>query len=147
MNNAAQVKQVQGAFSGSSQNYASNVLYEVNGASKQLTLGNGLVETATFNQERLQPVSITAQVGTTTFWSSQYGYCAGGVGACSGNNGNVLQQTITRPAGIWTQTYSYDSLDRLVSASEAGTGAWAEGYAYDAFGNRGVAARGRDCRA
>ena len=55
------------------------------------------------------------------------------------NNGNVQSQTIVRPVGTWTQSYSYtDGVNRLTSASESGTGSWSESYGYDAFGNRWV---------
>jgi YD repeat-containing protein len=34
--------------------------------------------------------------------------------------------------------YGYDSLDRLTTVNESGTGNWSEAYNYDSFGNRWV---------
>ena len=45
-------------------------------------------------------------------------------------------QSITRPNGSWQQTYTYDSVNRLASATETGT--WLENYGYDVFRNRWV---------
>ena len=50
--------------------------------------------------------------------------------------GTCRSKAITRPNGSWQQTYAYDSVNRLASATETGT--WLENYGYDAFGNRWV---------
>ena len=57
------------------------------------------------------------------------------------NNGNVQTQTITSvttgcQASSLTQTYSYDSLNRLTLVAETGgSNSWQEGYTYDQYGN------------
>jgi len=50
-----------------------------------------------------------------------------------------MSQTIT-PPGSWSasQTYSYDGVNRLASASEAGDYGWSENFGYDSHGNQWV---------
>jgi len=60
------------------------------------------------------------------------------------NNGNVKSQTITvptvgqNPGFTATQNYTYDSVNRLKSASEtiSGNQSWKQTFLYDRFGNR-----------
>ena len=97
-----------------------------------MTLGNSLVETASYNH-RLQPTQIQAG----SLLTLGYGYSG------SQNNGNLLSQTITRGAQTWTQNYSYtDGFNRLTAASESGSGTWSENYGFDVFGNRWVTRTG-----
>jgi RHS repeat-associated protein len=135
---AGRVNSVTGTFGGSTTNYASNIQYTPFNAIQQATFGNGLVENRAYSADRMQATSITASQGSTTFLSLGYNYCSPGVTSCTTNNGNVQGQTITRPNGNWSQVYTYDSLNRLVSAAESGTGTWSENYGFDAFGNRWV---------
>jgi YD repeat-containing protein len=111
--------------------YASQFGYAAHGAVSAMALGNGLWEHTSFNS-RLQPVQIG--LGTSVADSSKlrldYGY------GTTNNNGNVLSQTITIGATVMSQSYAYDSLNRLSSASE--TGGWTQTYDYDRFGNRAV---------
>jgi len=53
------------------------------------------------------------------------------------NNGNVQSQAITRSGQTWNQSYLYDQVNRLTSASETGPGtSWSESMGYDLGGNR-----------
>lgn len=104
--------------------------FTAHGAPKQITLGNGLVETWNYNT-RLQPESI--QMGTLL--TIQYGY-----GANGSNNGNIASQTITRGGWTATQAYAYDPLNRLKTANEGAT--WAQTYVYDRMGNRALTGAG-----
>jgi RHS repeat-associated protein len=61
-------------------------------------------------------------------------YCAGKALTCAANNGNIRTASLAAP-GV-DQNFTYDPLNRLLSAAE-GT-AWAEGFSYDQFGNRWV---------
>ncbi|OYV98574.1 MAG: hypothetical protein B7X11_05915, partial [Acidobacteria bacterium 37-65-4] len=103
--------------------YASAMSYAPQGAVSSMTLGNGLVETTAFNN-RLQPTSIAAGA------LASFGYTYGG----TNNNGNVMSQTISDPGLSLTQTYGYDGVNRLATASE--TNSWTETYGYDPYGNR-----------
>ena len=52
------------------------------------------------------------------------------------NNGNVLTQTITAGSSVMTDTFTYDMVNRLSSATESGAASWQQNYGYDRFGNR-----------
>jgi RHS repeat-associated protein len=135
-----QLSAVNGQKAGeANKSYAAGFSYTAAGAVSAMQMGNGLVEQTGFNQ-RLQPTQI--KLGTAGSPASvvqlDYGY------GTTANNGNLLSQTITAPktAGgslVLTQTYGYDSLNRLVSAGENGT-AWQQTYDLDRFGNRAVRA-------
>ncbi len=105
--------------------------YAAHGAVSVMKLGNGKWEHTNFNS-RLQPTQIG--LGSSSVDSSllqlDYGY------GTANNNGNVLSQTITIGSTVMSQSYSYDSLNRLSSATE--TSAWSQTYDYDRYGNRAV---------
>ncbi len=88
---------------------------------------------------RLQPCSMSA-VGLLTL---SFAYGAGDTGCSatnSDNNGNILKQTITPTVagvGPFSQSYTYDELNRLSSVQETTT-SWSRTYHYDAFGNRAM---------
>ncbi|HVW83561.1 MAG TPA: hypothetical protein VHB50_02725, partial [Bryobacteraceae bacterium] len=134
---AGRVKSISGAASANatSTNYAGQVSYAPQGAIQSMARGDGLTEAWTYNN-RLQPTGIS--VGTTGSPRSAFGldlyYCAGKALACAGNNGNIRTANLSAP-GV-DQNFTYDPLNRLLSAAE-GT-AWAEGFSYDQFGNRWV---------
>ncbi len=96
------------------------------------------VENWTYSADRLQPSAMTATYGSNTYLALGYDYCYPSAAGCTTNNGNMGKQTIGRSSGSWTQTYGYDMLNRLASASETGSGAWSEGYVYDDYGNRAL---------
>jgi YD repeat-containing protein len=113
--------------------YASQFSYAAHGGVSAMALGNGLWEHTNFNS-RLQPTQIG--LGTSVADSSKlrldYGY------GTTNNNGNVLSQTITIGATVMSQSYGYDSLNRLASASENSGASWSQTYDYDRYGNRAV---------
>jgi RHS repeat-associated protein len=123
--------------------YASQLSYASHGAVSTMQLGNQKWEHANYNN-RLQPTQIG--LGTSSSDSSllklDYTYSDSNP-VIHDNNGNVRTQAITAPkmAGgtlVLTQTYNYDSLNRLQSASENGTPSWQQIYDYDRWGNRAV---------
>jgi len=124
--------------------YATAVQYHPSGAVQMLSLAlpnsATLNESTVFDPLRMQPTSITAQSGATTLWTAALGY-----GAAASNNGNLLSQTLTLDSSVTTgplsfsQTYSYDGLNRLKTAQEANAGAntgWNQWYVMDGVGNR-----------
>jgi RHS repeat-associated protein len=137
---ASRPNQVQNVTGSTPSNYASGVTYTPHGAIQSLTLGNGLQENYGYSADRLQLTSVAAFSTAASFFSLTYGYCGVGVTSCTTNNGNLQSQQIARPNGTWVDSYSYDALNRLTAAQEAGAGSWSQGYGYDAFGNRWVAA-------
>ncbi len=121
--------------------YASSIAYASQGPVSQIALGNRLVEVRTYDSYRQQPIGVTLGISATD--SSRLGltfaYCPG-ASPCSTNNGNLLSQAIT-PLSV-TQSYTYDSFNRLnVAREQAGT-VWSETSSYDNFGNRYVSATG-----
>jgi len=122
-------------------NYAKSFAYTAAGAVSSMQLGNGRWESTQFNS-RLQPTQIalgTVQNGTDKL-KLNYTYNTTGQ---NDNNGNVLSQTITVPTvgtnqGFTaTQNYTYDSLNRLKSATETiSTQTWKQTFLYDRYGNR-----------
>ena len=121
------------------------VEYEPHGGVKQLLLGNGLWEQRRYNA-RLQPTqiglgttkatgSLTATGPTPTAGLLLLDYSYG----TASNNGNVLSQRIRAGTLNQTQSYTYDELNRLKTAREAGSGTgWSQTYGYDRYGNRRV---------
>ena len=119
--------------------------YAAQGVPQRLALGsNGLIERTGFNN-RLQPVSV--QLGTVGNAGSVSGlglsYCSlVTVANCANNNGSPQFATIL-PLGV-TQSFTYDDLDRVATASEApsggGAAVWSQNYGYDRYGNRWVSA-------
>ena len=122
---AGRISPVNGQKSGEpNKTYASQFSYAAHGAISSLTLGNNLVDATTFNS-RLQPTFI--KLGTTPNPTSvlqlAYEYTA----TCQpNNNGNVLKQTITAPGLSLSQSYCYDALNRLSSASENSGASWSQ---------------------
>ena len=106
--------------------------YAENGAIQALTLGNGVVESTTFNT-RFQPLGITAAKGSGPLLSLGFSWGA----SASANNGNLMSETIQTPAFTAArQNFTYDACNRLNTAMEGS--AWAQSYCYDQFGNRGA---------
>jgi len=127
-----------------SRTYANGFTYNAAGAVSSLRLGNGRYESTTFNS-RLQPTQIAlgTSANNTSLLKLNYTY---GVRDGQGNldakknNGNVESQTIT-VSGMshpLVQSYTYDSLNRITSATETSNGAqtWKQTFSYDRYGNR-----------
>jgi RHS repeat-associated protein len=115
------------------------IQYTASGAISEMRLGNGRIERAQFNS-RLQPTQITLDSNTNgvDLLKLDYGY------GTTANNGNLLSQTITapNPGGgsplVWSQSYSYDHLNRISEAKENNGASWSQQFAYDRFGNMWV---------
>lgn len=122
-------------------NYANGFTYTAAGAVTALRLGNGKWETTQFNS-RLQPTQIGLGTSATNQGLLKLNYDYG----TTDNNGNVKSQTITVPTvganqGFTAvQAYSYDSLNRLKSATENINGNqtpnWKQTFTFDRYGNR-----------
>src|SRR5205807_7909317 len=82
---------------------------------------------ASFNN-RLQPIEIWAgsTSGSSALFDKQYNYSPGS------NNGNIISITNVKDNSR-TQSFTYDSLNRLLSAQD--TTHWGNTYAYDPWGN------------
>jgi RHS repeat-associated protein len=123
------------------------IQYTAQGAVAAIRLGNGLWEHTLYNS-RLQPLEVG--LGTSRTDSSKlkleygYGLSVSGTVDPAKNNGNVRSQRISvpaegsTPAQTFTQSYTYDPLNRLESAAEVKGAAetWRQTYTYDRYGNR-----------
>ena len=107
--------------------------YAPNGMIGNITLGNSLLETTTFNS-RFQPTQI--QVGSLL--TLAYGY------GTSNNNGNIQTQSILDGStGVtFNQSFTYDGVNRLTGATE--TGNWTQTYVFDPYGNRALLSSSSD---
>jgi RHS repeat-associated protein len=63
----------------------------------------------------------------TTLVDIEYGYAA------HANNGRITSRK--NNVSVQDVAYTYDALNRLISATNSGTGAWTQGFRYDGFGN------------
>ena len=127
-------------YAGAASSDAANSLqYSAAGALQTMKLGNGLWEHTNYNS-RLQPTQIALSSMSTNSTLIQLDYAYG----TTNNNGNVQSQTITVPTvgsvdGLTaTQTYTYDSLNRLANAQENNGTSWNQNFGYDRYGNRGL---------
>ena len=50
----------------------------------------------------------------------------------------LVESTGCAPGQTWTQSYSYDTVNRLSGVSETGGSGWSQSFGYDAWGNRWV---------
>jgi RHS repeat-associated protein len=127
-------------------NYAQHFTYTVSGAVSSMQLGNGRWESTQFNN-RLQPTQIAlgSAKDATDKLKLNFSYTTTGN---NNNNGNILSQTVTVPTETRggttyneftaTQTYTYDSLNRIKQAVETipGQAVWKQTFKYDRYGNR-----------
>ena len=120
-------------------NYADSFTYNSAGAAVSLQLGNGKWESTKFNS-RFQPTRIALGniQNAANLLKLDFAY------GTTQNNGNILSQTITvsdtaKDNGFTAiQTYTYDSLNRIKSASETidSNQGWSQAFLYDRYGNR-----------
>src|ERR1043166_2598590 len=110
----------------------STIGYSSHNAVKTETYGNGLIHAIDYNN-RLQATQI--KLGTSGNPTSviSLGYTYG----TTSNNGNVLTHTYSGGGLSYTQSFGYDALNRLMTASESGS-AWSQTNGYDRYGNRWV---------
>jgi len=126
---------VSGSLSGNNTTYASGVSYAAQGGVAAFAGGDGLSRAIGYNA-RLQTATVSATGRAGSLLSLGFTYSSTG----TQDNGNVTQQTITRPSFSVTQSYSYDGANRLSAASESpGSGTnWSQSYVYDKAGNRAL---------
>jgi RHS repeat-associated protein len=161
----------QPAFSGTlgdavQRTYSSQVLYDQAGGMSQERFAT---DTPLYNKHLYNSRSQLAEIRVgfypltdpdpshQTSWQrgtiiNQYSASGSGAGAAGkDNNGNLREQDLFVPnidgAGYdqnWSgsaESYTYDSLNRLSTASESGS-AWTQSYTYDRWGNRTINASG-----
>jgi RHS repeat-associated protein len=106
--------------------------YWGNGAIRQVNLAGGALSQSFTYNHRFWPASVTAAAGASSLLNLGYAFYG---------NGNVHTATIGNPGlgATLTQTFNYDSVNRLTGASESGgANEWAQNFGYDQFGNRSL---------
>jgi len=102
-----------------------------NAAIKTLKLaGNNLTQSSVYDS-RLRPMSLSVTSSTA---SDTLGYSWNA-------NGNLQQETINNSQNplTLTQTFAYDSINRLISVNESGgSNEWNQAYGYDPWGSRSL---------
>ena len=118
----------------------SGIVYASHGGMISQTYGNNLIEQISYDPKRLQPTEI--KLGTignpTSVLDLTYNY------GTTNNNGN-LQSTTYNGGGLsYTQSFTYDSLNRLSTATETNgsTTNWSQTNGYDRYGNRWIVTGG-----
>ncbi|MEZ5403663.1 MAG: RHS repeat-associated core domain-containing protein [Bryobacteraceae bacterium] len=118
---------------GGTNSFVTSAAYAPHGPLAQVNLANGLTEAIGYDA-RLRPqfLSLRRTSNSTFHWSASLVYFP---------NGNV--ETASTSAGgsaYATQTFIYDSRNRLATATESGGGGWSRTYGYDVYGNRWLSA-------
>ena len=133
---AGRVQTVRGTLGGVDVDYASSIGYEPTGPIRSLTLWNGVTENWTFGTPQKQPTALAVAKSGSNLLSLGWGYGTGANPDLT-NNGNVTSASIA-PAGgtTFSQSYTYDPVSRLKTATETGGTGWQQYYVYDPFGNR-----------
>lgn len=126
------------AISTASTSYApgassSSIGYASHNGLKTETFSNGLIHAIEYNN-RLQATLV--KLGTSGNPTSviSLGYNFG----TTNNNSNVQSHTYSGGGLSYTQTFGYDSLNRLTTSTENSGSSWSETNAYDRYGNRWV---------
>ncbi|ADV83861.1 RHS repeat domain-containing protein [Terriglobus saanensis] len=112
--------------------------YFPNGAVQSLSYGNGVVEKFGQNN-RLQTCTDVVTQGSNTYLNKTYHFQPNATGACgseSSNNGNIWSIADGTAGALYSQSMSYDSLNRLISWTGPNfVGMQQMAYGYDSFGN------------
>jgi len=137
-------RDVSAVDSANSINYVTSATYGPDSALTGFVSGNsgsfaGIANSFSYNR-RLQPVNMSAAAPSATVFSIGYDFHFG-----TGDNGNVFGITNYKDNSR-NQSFTYDALNRLTSAQNAGTNCsativngrteyWGNSYSYDAWGN------------
>jgi len=118
-------------------NYVVTLLYAAHGALASYLYGNNVARTNSYNGRlQLGGYSDTNNKTMVQLVNATLGW------GVAKDNGNLQTATYANggtgtPATLtFTQSFGYDNVNRLISASD--TGGWSRNFGYDAFGNQWV---------
>ncbi len=106
--------------------YMTGGQYAAHGDFAQYQYGNGVQRNVGFNS-RLQPLTLADQLNTQTLFNLSLNWGA------TKNNGNLQSATYANGGLTFTDNFSYDGVNRLLTANDSG--GWSRTFTYDAFGN------------
>jgi RHS repeat-associated protein len=113
-------------------NYVTQTSYLANGGIGSLTRGNNLWHFESYNN-RSQLTGVAEQMNNQS-GAQLFNFSANWVNPSGHNNGTLQGLTIASTDNpTFTQSFGYDGLNRLTSASESGS--WSQAYNYDQYGN------------
>jgi RHS repeat-associated protein len=131
---------VSGALSGTTTNYLNVTQYWAHGPVKQMQYGNNVWRDYGYINSRLQLTGYwdTINEDPSKFLRQEFPNWVNGSGQNNGTLQSIQTLNFAGPVpytnlGTITQTFGYDSLNRLTSASESGD--WSQSYSYDQYGN------------
>lgn len=101
-----------------------HISYDANSDPVATTYGNGIVEARAYDPNRRWLMSISAQSGQTGLFEESY---------TRSDKGLITDVVSNRANGNWH--YGYDTVDRLVSATNLDDGLLSQSFAYDAADN------------
>jgi RHS repeat-associated protein len=106
--------------------------FTADGRIAQMKLGNDLWETHVYQTPGAPTLlKLGTSAGSNDKLELEFDYSG------TANNGNLSNQVMRQAGHTWTQSYSYDAVNRLMAANEAG--GFSRTYGYDRYGNRWVA--------
>jgi RHS repeat-associated protein len=124
--------------------YAGSFSYNASGAVTKMQLGNGRWETADYDPARQQitKIGLGLTAEDQNLLKLEFKYTT--TPTSTDNNGSMREQKITVPAVgsnptfTATQTFAYDSLNRIQSTEEkiGGGTTWKQTFSIDRYGNR-----------
>jgi RHS repeat-associated protein len=131
--------------SGISYNAASQITKEQFGTSTPIynkRFYNSRGQLAEIRASTTGPTDNSSDRGAIINRYSNQSSCTGALCNATDNNGNLMRQEIIIPnSDTFSQSFLYDSLNRLEQANEAKNGgavAWQQKYRYDRFGSRTI---------
>ncbi len=101
-----------------------DMTYNARGQTLTASYANGVTATFTYNDARGWLTGVTVKDGVTTLLSITYSRNA---------KGRILSVASSRPEDNWI--YTYDDLDRLLTATNTGNASLSQTFTYDSVGN------------
>gem|GEM_PF-1634376 len=117
----------------------SSISYAATNALTSQTYGNNLINAVTYNsRSQTTQVKLGTSSNSTSVLDLNYSY------GTTANNGNLQSVNYAGGGLSYTQSFTYDSLNRLATATETNGGNtnWSQTNAYDRYGNRQISLGG-----
>jgi RHS repeat-associated protein len=117
----------------------SSISYAPTNALASQTYGNNLIHAVSYNsRQQTSEIKLGTSSNSTSVLDLTYSY------GTTSNNGNLQSVTYAGGGLSYTQSFTYDSLNRLNTATETNGGNtnWSQTNAYDRYGNRQISLGG-----
>ena len=111
----------------------SSIGYAAHGALNTETYGNSLIHAINFNSRlQVNEIKLGSSGNPTSLLDLTYNY------GTTNDNGNVQSLSYVGGGLSYSQTFSYDALNRLQTAQENSGASWSQTNGYDRYGNRWI---------